>query len=108
MALPNSTPATLDPATIARFRRNDAWLDFDRFEASLPELIGCDGCDDGIVQRVMDDFADDTGPSYVPVNGSSVEYVELMLHAQPITVARWLCPACAAANAIAARMAEAA
>lgn len=80
----------LDPATVARFRRRDTWLDFDRHQAGLPELVDCDGpCDDGIVQRVVVDYADDTGVSYAPAGGCSVSRTD----------DEWFCPACTALNA---------
>jgi hypothetical protein len=83
-----SPTGDLDESTIARFRRGDTLLEYDRHRAGLPELVECDGDDDGIAQRVADDFADDTGVSYAPVNGSS--------HPERFV---WLCPACTAQEA---------
>jgi hypothetical protein len=92
-----STPSPtgdLDPTTIRRFHSRDTWLDFDRHFAGLPELVACDGCDEGIVQRIVDDYADDTGASYAPVNGCST-IVEPIDRDGVVTLIRdWYCPAC--------------
>ena len=71
LASPSPT-GTLDEKTIARFRRGDTYLSFDRHVADLPDLSACDGCEAGIVQRMLTDVSDE-GAVYTPVGGCSTE-----------------------------------
>jgi hypothetical protein len=81
--------ATIDKFTVARYRADgqSAYFHEGRSMAGLPELVDCDGCEAGIAQRVVDDYADDTGPSYEAVGGCSIVKGDA------------LCPACTAARA---------
>lgn len=78
----------LDAKTIAAFHAGQIcnWNDRDR--AGLPQLEACEGCDTGIVQRVVDDYDPELGPGYQPVNGST-----------HCSVCGWLCPSCSDKNA---------
>lgn len=94
-----SPTGDLDAATIARFRRLDPWLDYDRSQAGLPELVPCDGCEDGIAQREVDDYDPESGASYVAVEGCSS--VLIQPHKETDTgvqfsVRSYYCPACTA------------
>jgi hypothetical protein len=92
LASPSPTD-TLDAATIAAFRSptRSVWFAYDRASADLPELVECDGCPEGVVQRIVTDDSPDCGPSYEAVDGGSIEGRSLY------------CPACTAAAATSTR-----
>jgi len=82
VTISSSPTGDLDAATIARFRRHDSWLDYDRHQAGLSDLLECDCCKAGIAQRVAVDYDPDFGASYEAVAGSSRDG------------SAWFCPAC--------------
>jgi hypothetical protein len=95
-----SPTGDLDATTVARFRKGDHWLDYDRSQAGLPELVGCDGCDLGIAQREVDDYSDDCGPSYRAAEGCSSEVATVTLPGGTTYRSRsFFCPACTAPEA---------
>lgn len=94
----------LDAKTVARYRKDgqSAYFHEARSLAGLPELVDCDGCEPGIVQRVVDDYADDTGPSYKAVGGCSIVIEQphrLTDTGEQFAVRSHYCPVCTAARA---------
>jgi hypothetical protein len=85
----SSPTGDLDAATIAAYRApaRSVWFEYDRQAAGFPELVDCDGCEAGIVQRIVTDDSPDCGPSYEAVDGGSIEGRS------------FYCPACTAAAA---------
>jgi hypothetical protein len=93
-----SPTGDLDQRTVARFRGRDTWLDFDRHQAGLPELLNCDKCEVGIVQRVAVDYDPDCGVSYEATAGCSMVsetcWIPLGGQMKQFTDKTWRCPAC--------------
>lgn len=83
--------APIKPAEAAFIRAMNGtdrmWRDLDRIRRGQTELEDCAGCRTGLAERIADDYSDDCGTSYVPVNGSSLDEGD------------WLCAACTAMEA---------
>ncbi len=103
-AIPSPT-GSLDEHTVSRFRAGSWWLADDRSRAGLPELVHCDGCAAGIVQRVVVDDSPDCGPSYEAVDGGSIVIEQphkVTDSGEQFTVRSHYCPVCTAERAAAA------
>lgn len=98
-----SPTGTLDARTIARFRDpKDGYLALDRSRAGLSDLTECADCDEGIAERIADDYDPESGTSFVAINGSSSEVVQTARtegSVQYFTVTDHFCPACTARRA---------
>lgn len=105
MSVTVSPTGDLSPEIVARFRSDQTDLAWLRNRDGLPELLGCDLCREGIVQRIGVEFDPDLGTTYEPVNGSYVQVerrrIQLRYGSESereVTVHIWLCPACAVAE----------